>query len=249
MNKIRNPQVVSVVCFSSTGTTGKNIMGVTIDGSLKVFDVFIDIGWEITGAVGITFSSRAISSKSYSVFKWFSISLLSWREWFLWIISWSNDGNRPQHDLQPSQQHSMHPKLPVQKIAIIKITSNIVINYTILKLKIELTKAKKGFDGNNAKNINTWTVELINVIKVDRIVMSVAEYVAKLWFTIIIKTPLIFTAIFRSTATTTPGICLTAQIFSIARARSGFKLGLKNFGLNRVTVWSRTFTVFNPHPI
>ena len=174
---------------------GKNIMGVTIDGSLKVFDVFIDIGWEITGAVGITFSSRAISSKSYSVFKWFSISLLSWREWFVWIISWSNDGNRPQHDLQPSQQHSMHPKLPVQKIAIIKITSNIVINYTILKLKIELTKAKKGFDGNNAKNINTWTVELINVIKVDRIAMSVAKYVAKLWSTIIIKTPLIFTAI------------------------------------------------------
>ena len=44
MNKIRNSQVVSVVCFPSTGTTGKNIMGVTIDGSLKVCDVFIDIG-------------------------------------------------------------------------------------------------------------------------------------------------------------------------------------------------------------
>ena len=168
-------------------------MGVTIDGSLKVCDVFIDIGWEITGAVGITF--WAISSKSYSVFEWFSISLLSWCEWFLWIISWSNDGIRPQHDLQPSQQHSMHPKLQVQKIAIIKITSNIVINYTILKLKIELTKADKGFDGNNAKNINTWTVELINVIKVDCIVISVAKYVAKLWFTIIIKP--MFTVIFR----------------------------------------------------
>ena len=42
----------------------------------------------------------------------------------LGIISWSNDGNRPQHDLQPSQQHSMHPKLQVQKIAITRITKN-----------------------------------------------------------------------------------------------------------------------------
>ena len=141
----------------------------------------------------------------------------------LGIISWSNEGNRPQHDLQPSQQQSMHPKLQVQKIAITKIALKVIV--TFHQTKIWLTKAEKSFYSNDSKNINTWAVEPINIIKVDPIVIFVAKYVAQFWFTILIKSLSMFAVIFRiakdtvwfatirSTATTTLAIhCFSYQL-------------------------------------